>query len=157
MGVKNALVDIVVTTCALVLGPFLFVYGLGPWIEARWYPVVHPFEYTQLVQQPGKFIFHGWLDKKRKECEPVEIYAMVYGPLGRPRMVEIAFLERRDPYGRLITRREGEQDWGPWEIPVFEDVTKIEVHTEHRCHLFWKTHSELLLWVKPETLFEASK
>lgn len=123
----------------LVLGPVVFVLGLGPWID-RQFPVVDPFTVTDTSCDGGCVKIEGWLEKQR-DCKLVEVYARYLVPNEMPRIMEVQFLDREKP--QLITRPLGTQIWGPWRVRVPPGPGEVELHAVHQCHPFWETRTKL--------------
>lgn len=126
----------------LILGPLVFVFALGPWIDRK-FPVVDPFVVVVSQERGGYLHLEGWLEKHR-DCKTLEVYSVAYHANGIARIADIAFLDRSKP--ELVSRPTGVQFWGPWEVVLPRDADRVVLRTTHRCHALWDTTSEKLLW-----------
>ena len=131
----------------LLLGPLVFVFAIGPWIDRTKFPVVDPFVVVNTQHHAGYIEANGWLEKRR-DCKLLEIYAVVYMEDGPPRVSDITFKDRSKP--DLISRPVMTQFWGPWEVFAPVGAKRIAVRTKHRCHPLWDTSSEKLLWERDQ-------
>ena len=126
----------------LVLGPLVFVFGLGPWVDKQ-FPVVDPFVITEIGCSSDNpcVVISGWMEKRR-DCKFLELYGYVTRPgekMGR--VVEVKFLDRAEPDDRK-TRPVGSQYWGAWQINA-EEGDHISLHAIHQCHPLWETKGVL--------------
>jgi hypothetical protein len=129
----------------LILGPVVFVLGVGPWVDNH-FPVVDPFVVVRAEVEDGHVELEGWM-KKVRDCKTVEVYALIYTAEGIPRVADIEFKDRIKP--TLVSHPVGTQFWGPWRVYVPAYAERITLRTRHSCHPLWDTISE-------STLYEAS-
>ena len=128
----------------LILGPMVFVMGLGPWLEAKYSPVVDPFVVLASETSNGNLVISGWMDKRREYCRVKELYAVLTEGTGMPSVADIQFGERAGK--ALVSRPRGKQKWGPWSIPVTPEVTTVTIRARHQCHLLWDMVSEFTVY-----------
>ena len=131
----------------LTLGPIVFVYALGPWIDSTYFPVVDPFVVVSSENSNGQLVIRGWMDKKRPRCKTREVYAILQDTQGLPNVADINFKETATSKA-VVTRPGGVQSWGPWTIPVNPTTNAVLIRTRHSCQPLWDTISEFPVYEK---------
>lgn len=140
-------IDTAFMVWVLILGPAVFVSSVGPWLDSK-FPVADPFVVLKYKHENGMLVLSGMLNKQRERCKPIEMFAIVEMPESLPSVVDISFIERK--VDRLVSRPGGEQNWGPWIIPVPPNATEVTLHTLHSCHGLWDTPGSYPLWKAEE-------
>ena len=110
------------------------------YFEYRYFPVMAWFSVNETVRTPSRVYITGMMRKLRDNCETIGLSAQ--GPNGS--VLTLKTLDSGTP-DKMISRRVGEQMWGPWEISsVAGDVpSDISLYVQHRCHFLWKQTTNL--------------
>jgi hypothetical protein len=117
----------------VLLGALIFL-GAGPVLDQQ-FPVVKPYEITVAKLENNHLFLSGWATKRR-DCLTIEVQALVTKSNGYKIYAPIEFLD--SPNGNFQQRPMGIQEWGPWEVSLPPEATRLEVSALYHCHIFLK-------------------
>ncbi|WP_424984330.1 hypothetical protein [Microbulbifer sp. S227A] len=109
------------------------VFGVGPWLESRLFPVVRDTRISQPHESSDGISFFVAFRKVR-QCE---FMALVWYENATRLVVD--FEPDADQSPR--TRPTGEQYTGPWLVRGLQSLERSQAYVYHRCHPLWITIS----------------
>ena len=128
------------TFCGIVGFFALWMYLVGPELEAKYLPVVTEVRVTELVpSSPDRIALQIYLNKERGYCKRVGINALA-GSAVAPEKAEV-FKPLDDA---SVRRPSGWQSLGVWEFKPAGDYVKLVV--DFKCHGLWNTSQKIFEW-----------
>ncbi len=115
----------------LALTPAMF--GIGPWLESRLFPVVRETRISDTYDSDDGISFFVAFRKVR-QCE---FLGLVWYEHGMRLVVDF------EPYSDQAPRSRptGEQFTGPWLVRGLQRLKNSSAYAYHRCHPLWVTIS----------------